>query len=176
MMRGINQAMKTTIRRAAIPLRKEITNEIRREKRLTVGEIKRKHLRMNKKLNGPMSSWEVNVDVLDVKIPLLQFIKGKKTPRNQRGRKVKRRSVLRAEVRPGSRITIQTGFIIRGKSGLQVFKRKTKKAIPIARQMVSSPHHDVEKRDVRDRILDRITKLMTKNFTKNVEFFLGRIK
>jgi len=66
---------------------------------------------------------------------MIRFVKGQKDPRPQRGIPVKKRKLVRVEIRPGITRKMPHSFIQKGRGGVnQVFRRETDKRNPIAVQ------------------------------------------
>lgn len=125
----VKRANRFAINKALVTIRKEGVQKIREKLNLPVNELRNKHTRLRKAIpQQSLGSMEGVVSFSDIKIPMIRFISGKKTPIDQKGVAVSSRKKLRATVIPGRKITLPHSFVMRG----QVFTR-TKSGLKLQR-------------------------------------------
>lgn len=103
------------------------------------------------------------VIVSDEPFSMIDFVLGDKSPRRQKGIKVKDRVPIEAEVVPGKRIKLRRSFIARGRKE-EVFNRKGKKRFPIARQSVPSSAQVIQQQTNLNKIEDTSEDVFEREF------------
>lgn len=122
---GTNQliaASRRALNRTLLTLRKSSIEEITKKLKIKPKTLREKHLRLQRASGGSFNSLEAAILFSNDPIPLLEFVKGSRSPIEQKGIPVKRRKKTRAEISPGKRFVVNKGFIQRVQS-VQVFKR-----------------------------------------------------
>jgi len=87
-----------------------------------IGNKSRK-MRIQKARGGRMASLTGSLEFETTPLPMLMFIKGKKTPIKQRGVKLRKRRKLKAEVYRGKKLNMAPAFIQKVRT-TQVFRRQ----------------------------------------------------
>jgi len=176
MKKAMLKAAKTSIRRTLPTLRKESNQKVRDRMRVRQSRLNRRHFVLEKNLKGrKIEALSGRLKIRDRQIGLIEFVRGQKLPRKQKGVKVSRRRQLRIEVRPGNVIQGRSRFIQKGKGGkYHVFRRQSGKATPLKRQSVPSPHILFMKRSFRMPIEQATGRKFEKEFVSNFRFFLSQ--
>lgn len=136
--REIPRACKRSIGRALVTLRKEAIPILQKEVRLKSSVLK-DYMNIIKPTGSRLDGLSGSLVFSSKPISMIHFVKGSKTPENQKGKKVSRRRKLKYEYKPGRSEIIRHGFIANGKSGnTHVFKRKGVGSLPIMKQSAPS--------------------------------------
>ena len=119
------RAHRRALNRTATGLRKEATIAIKKELRLKSGNIKAKRLRVRKATGSRFEQLEAALEFSGDPVPMIEFVRGSKKPRDQKGKPVKRRRLISVEIKPGKKFKLKHGFIATVRSQ-QIFKRSSK--------------------------------------------------
>ena len=185
----LKKALRRTLSRSAITFRKLIVQELKKERRMPAKDIK-KHIKMRKSLRGGVDKMFVEFSISNRPLPLIRFVKGRKKPEKQRGKKVsRRRKGLRVEIKPG-KTTLKKGLFIartkqatKGNKGKgfprdtsvhQVFRRETSKSLSIKKQSAPSLAEAMKDKRVMRKIEREITKVMAERFEREMDFFISK--
>ena len=95
---------------------------------------------------------------------MLEFVRGAKTPIQQKGVKVKRRRKLKIEIKPGRKVILAHAFIQRVRT-LQVFKRKNERRL--AKQGIHSVAQEVFRSYKASRIAEEGLKKFESEFQRD---------
>jgi hypothetical protein len=140
----IVQAARRAINRSLISTRKESIAEIKKKLKMKTGEIKER-TKMLKARGSKLHSLEGKLIFSGIPVPLLTFVRGNKDVIQLKGKKIKNRRKLRAEVTPGKRFIVKGAFIQRARTK-QVFKGKKKRGFK--KQGAPSIGHIVREKEV----------------------------
>ena len=167
------QAARYSINRTLLTLREHSVKRIRDRMNLKVGVIKKKHLFLSKAKGGNLLTLEGQIKYNTKPVPLLEFVQGKKTPRDQKGIKISKRKVLKARIRPGKTIKLRHAFIA-DVNTKQVFKRTADTSSrKVKKQGVTSVGFIFNKPLIRNELVrlggKRFSELFTREYARRVE-------
>jgi hypothetical protein len=115
-------AGRRALNRTIVTVRKTAMDEIRQKRRIKPSTLREKHIWLEKAGGGMFNALSASVVFSSKPIPMLEFVRGRKSPTPQKGIKVARRKKVRVEIVPGRRQILKNAFIQHVRS-LQVFKR-----------------------------------------------------
>ena len=120
------------------------------------------------------NQWVGQLEFQSRGLALIEFVRGSKSPTEQKGIKVKSRRKVRVEVKPGRKYVVRGGFIARTQArGIQVFKRTRKNRRDLLMQTTPSLGQ-LLLRDTKNKIAatlqTRGAQLFRKNFMQDLEF------
>ena len=170
---AILSAARRALNRTIVTVRKESFVEIKRHVKVKSGELRKDYTWLEKAKGGGVDSVEAAVHFSRAPLPLLLFVKGSKTPIQQKGIRVKARRRLTVEIQPGKKLKIQSGFIQRVKS-LQVFKRKSSGGL--AKQGTPSVAHIVLTKGIGPRLAQLAQERLNVNVLKELDYQLGKAR
>lgn len=179
---AIYKGVKRALTRSATTFRMQVVKEIQREVKLKTTDLKKDFVKINKAglKKKSITGLHIAVDVFDTKrgkgISLIRFVSGKKEPRIQKGRKVKRRAKIRAEVKPGRKVVHPKAFIAevgksRGTGRYHVFRRGRRGRL--IKQAVPRPHVYAKRMPVIRRIFTSLTPVIRKRVKHEINWYLG---
>ena len=143
--KAIPSAVRKSLNSAGKFIQTRSIEEIVKVRKLKKSKLKKDYLEIKKYLRGSWTDFAVVFRVLAKPIPLLEFIKGAKTPRKQKGKKSRGgkypgRGRLKAEIVPGMAAKPEGIFIAKSKSGkMRVFRRHPDSKSKGSRRQRSSP-------------------------------------
>ncbi len=174
--KALTNATRSAMNRSANVLRTRTNLEIRKHLKLKAGVINKKHLLVKKARGSRLESMESSLSISGKRLSLIDFVVGNKSPRPQKGIAVKRRKLLRVEVKPGRRSTLKKAFIAKGRGGKnQVFRRRTSKNNPIVKQSITAISTIIERRNLRTQLEVFGRKTFEKEFDRAFSFQLNKI-
>lgn len=144
-------AIRHSINRTLLTLRKEAIDQLRRKLRIKPSVLREKYLWLEKARGGLAGGIEGSIMFSKTPIPMLEFVRGSKEPEDQKGKPVKKRRKVRAEITPGKRFHVKGAFIQRVHS-TQLFKRG--KQGDFHKQGVRSVGFLIEARGIGDHLVD----------------------
>lgn len=159
------------INRSLITLRLESVIQARKVIKLKSGELKSEHIKMLKAKGGSIGSQYGVLSFSPKPIPLLNFVKGSKAPRSQKGIKISRRRPLKYEVIPGRKFRSKSGFIAKVHT-IQVFKRGTNGRL--YKQSAPSLAHFLYKHGVTHRLAAMAVPLLQENLLRELNYRLEK--
>lgn len=121
---GVAEIMKATraaMNRTLITMRQAAIDGITEKLKIKPSSLRNKHMRLMKARGGTVDGLEASIDFNTHAIPMLEFVKGNKSPIEQKGIPVKKRRKLRVEITPGKKFVMKKAFI-QNKTTTQVFK------------------------------------------------------
>ena len=172
----IRQATRRALTRASRTTLKEVVKAIKLERNMKPSEIKRKGTKLFKDLSGKDPfKYSATVRVSARSISMINFVRGSKTPKSSKGKKVKRRRKVRLQVKPGITRTERHAFIVRMPNGkAHVMKRSDSKSFPIKRQSVPGVAKLFSEEPLKTNIQNRVGKQLQKEFVSNLRFYIKR--
>lgn len=173
--KALTNSVRNAMNRTLLTLRKKSIELIRVRLKIKVGVIRKKHLNISRAKGGSVRNMEAKIMYNTQPIPLIEFIKGSKQPRNQKGIKVRKRKPLKAEITPGKRIRLKTAFIADIKTK-QVFKRAGPDTRRVKKQGVVSVGFIFQNRGMRKELQSLGGKRFSELFEKEYAFQLERSK
>ena len=120
--RLVGQAARYAINRTLLTLRGEALKEITKQFKIKEKTLRQKHISITKARGGDLSTVNGMISFSGQPIPLIEFVRGNKTPQSQKGIPIKRRRKIRVEITPGKRFEVKRAFIQTVHS-TQLFKR-----------------------------------------------------
>lgn len=133
------RAVRRSINRALPAMRVKSVDLIKRDIKLKTGFIRR-GTQLNKAKGANITNISGSIGFDSTPVPLMEFVRGSKTPLKQKGIAVSKRRKLKVEIRPGRRVVLAHAFIQKVRS-LQVFKRKKERRL--ASQGIHSIAHEI---------------------------------
>ena len=170
----VAKATKRSMARMVTSMTKESRNSIKSGHYKTSNREINERTRKIKRLKGPVfNRLEAGLAYSDKPLDLIKFVKGKKSPRKQKGIKVSRRRPIKAEVRPGNVSTLRRTFIAKGRGGnFQAFRRHGKK---LAKQVVPGLSHKIISSLRLRTAVDRAARRrLAREMPINLRFFIGQ--
>lgn len=123
---AVRQALNKTI----VSTRSMLNRGFRGERKLKLSDINNKHTSMRRATGMDINDMEAQIKILGKSLSLINFVRGQKMPRMQKGIKVHRRKSLRFEIKPSQIKNRGRLFIARGKNdNVHVFRRVGKKLL-----------------------------------------------
>lgn len=154
------RAVRRGITRSLPTMRREARDLVKRDLKLKNGFIT-KGIEVNKVRGSSIFNVSGSIG-LDLKpIPMLEFVRGNKSPISQKGVKIKNRRKLKVEIRPGRKVVLAHAFIQKVRT-LQVFKRKQE------RRLAAQGIHSIGQEVFRSYKANRISEAGLKRF--EIEF------
>lgn len=145
------QGTRRAINRTLLTIRKIAIEELRKKVNLKPSVLRSsRYTQIKNAKGGSIGTLEGFMLFDNNSIPLLEFVKGPKSPRSQKGRKIKDRPKLKYEIRPGKVLSSKTAFVQKGGFSTQVFKRN--KFGRFKAQRVESVGHLVLNKGVGERL------------------------
>lgn len=137
---------------------KAILVEFMKERKVKASVL-RQYIVVQKNLKGKgLEQLNVTFGIKKKSFGLIHFVKGSKTPRSQAGRPVMARRALKVEIKPGKVEIRPQAFIAKGRGGAyQVFQRKSKSSLPIAKQTEPGLPALLAKKEVHEPILNQMS-------------------
>lgn len=157
------RAVRRSISRSLPTMRASAVELIKRDIKLKSGFI-RKGTQVNKVRGSSIFNIEGSVGFDSTPIPMLEFVRGNKSPISQKGIRIKSRRKLKIEIRPGRKVVLAHAFIQKVRT-LQVFKRKKERRL--AAQGIHSIGHEVFKSYKANRIAEEGLKKFEKEFERD---------
>lgn len=174
----ILRATRNAINKTLITLRSASTQELRKLIRIRESTLKEKYIWLEKARGGTVNQVEGAIAYSSRAIPLLEFVKGDKSPIKQKGIRIKDRRRIRVEVTPGHSTKLMHAFIQRVRS-VQVFKRKGKRP-DFAKQGAPSVGARVNHTNLGNRLVSmgevRLIQLLRKELQYQADKAAGRIQ
>ena len=182
---AVYKGLKRALGRTAISFRKQVVKEIQKEVKLPTTYLKEDFVKINRaglKKRSIMGLY-IAVDVHNTSrsqgVSLIRFIAGKKEPRKQTGKRVNRRTKLRAQVTPGKRTTLKKAFIAKvtasdNSSHYHVFVRD--KRGRLIKQTVPRPHVFAKRKRVTARILKAMLPVLVERVKHEIQWYLKSIR
>lgn len=119
--RQLEAAGRRAINRTLITMRKEAIIEITKRVKIKSKELRERYISLDKP-GANVSTLEGSIVFSGESLHLMKFVKGDRSPIQQKGIPIKRRRKLKVEITPGKRFILKGGFIQKANSP-QVFKR-----------------------------------------------------
>lgn len=163
------KATKRALNRTTPTATKAIIDEFMKERKAKVSVLK-KYIIVTKNFKG-YSVEQVNVTfgISKKSFGLIEFLKGSKTPRTQKGIAVMARRPLRVEIRPGKVEIKPKAFVAKAINGTyQLFQHKQGKRTKIVRQTEPSLPMLLNKAEVRNNITDTMGKRFVEEMGKAI--------
>jgi hypothetical protein len=136
---AIPKATRRALNKTLDKSRTRMNQEFREKRKIKIGELRKQFQRVNRAKGNRITRMVAEVIPSIKAVSLIRFVVGKKEPRRQAGISVRRRRLIRTEVRPGKKLKRAHLFIARGRGGkFQVFQRMGSKRAPIGKRSVPS--------------------------------------
>lgn len=183
--RALTKAVRRSIVRTLPGYQKLAIDTVKGKYRLKVSSI-RSMMRLFKKVKGNnIDSMFGAVQIRAKKFGLIEFVKGSKEPRKQKGIKVSKRKGLKIEIRRGKIIKTKGRFIAKTKGTSHVFRRdpkgstmkqgKVRTSLPLKRQTVPSPIKIFREIKITDKLSQIIGHKYQNEFERNFKFYVDQI-
>lgn len=174
---AIKKATVQAVNRVALTARKEGANIASRELALPKGKLKSyfdiQKARYSRAI--PIGQIYSTLNASSRPISLINFVKGDKNPRPQKGIPVNKRRKLVVEVKKGTKVVLPKAFIARSSRGgaIQVFRRG--KGEKLIKQSVPSMFVIFNKPDVSARIRSVISSRFKIEFDRSLAYYARQI-
>lgn len=139
-IKAIGKSVRRAINKGVNSQFTMLGDRIRKVRKIKKRDLKR-FMKKEKARGNRIELLEGRVRISGRPVGLINFVVGKKSPRDQRGKTFAQRRKLRVQIRPGKKRVLKHAFIARskqkkatGEPTYQVFQRKTTRRAPIARQ------------------------------------------
>lgn len=157
------RAVRRSINRSLPTMRAKSVELVKRDLNLKSSRI-RQGIQLNKARGSSIFNIEGSIAYDSIPVPMLEFVRGAKTPIQQKGVKVKRRRKLKIEIKPGRKVILAHAFIQRVRT-LQVFKRKNERRL--AKQGIHSVAQEVFRSYKANRIAEEGLKKFESEFQRD---------
>ena len=153
--RAVVKSVKRAINRTTPAMKKAVAASVSAKYKITKAKVNKNYTKVRKRIRGfDINTLEGEVSISGQSIPMILFVKGKKTPRKQKGIPVAKRRGFKLEVERGkTRKSGKRVFIARGrqtdfgkyqvyrrdKDAKAVGRRRQRMAKPMKRQSITSP-------------------------------------
>lgn len=171
--RGVRQGLNRAAKRGRTETRKTVRKSIYN---LKLKQLARE-INTTPARQRVLPDLESSIDISFNKISLRRFLTPAQLNRSQKGIKVKKRKRLRVRISPGRTSTLKKAFIAKGRNNnIQVFRRRTKKSLPIVVQKVPSIAKQLDKKpSVFKSLLARIQAIQIKEVDRAIAFQLSKL-
>lgn len=157
------QALNRTLRFAGSYANKEI----RKNRAIKASYVKNKLIQTTQARGNMVSMMWARLVVKGTPISMIHFVRGSKTPRKQKGVKVRSRRKVNVTIKPGMKETKRFAFIAKGRGGnVQLFQRKGKKRLPLFKQSVAAASRIFDREGARTKAGQEMEIKATRQFEK----------
>lgn len=181
--RDMAKLVRRVLNKTATRAKTQTSKTIRQFRKIKASEVNRRLLRIRKASgNDPMRMFS-SVSVSGKPLTMLRFVKGDKSPPKPKSKGIsprKRRS-LRVEIVPGKTKRLVNSFVQRGRArntvkpgNTLVFRRQTKRRLPIAAQIVPAVSRLILKPNVRAPIENKAGVFMQRETTRLLRLLMER--
>jgi hypothetical protein len=176
-LKALPKATRKALNKTLDLTRTRMNREFRDERKIKIGELKKRFQKVNRARGNRIAQMIAEVIPSIRSVSLIKFVVGKKEPRRQSGISVRRRRLLRTEVRPGKKLKRAKLFIARGRGGnYQVFQRMRSKRFPIGKRAVPSFAKLFKRTGMGKRLEAFAGKKWPVEWTRAIEFEMNKIK
>ena len=177
-------SMRQALNKSIVSARKMAIEQIQLQRKLKTSYIKNKQTYMDRARGSKIEHLYSSIKFMSKSIALIEFLRGKKEPRSQKGIKPKSRRKIRVQVKPGKNIRLHKGFLARGHGGkVNVFRRTDNKVRkppnqkgPLAIQKMPSIARLVEKPKISTPLQNFAAKRLGIEFERALNYQLQKIR
>ena len=128
--RAATTAVRQALNRTIMSTRSQTNKAFRQERKLKVSDINNKYTSIKRATGLNIDTMQSEIRIKSKSLSLINFVRGQKLPRAQKGISVVKRKPLKFEIKPNAIKDRRHLFIARGKSGnVHVFRRQGKKLL-----------------------------------------------
>lgn len=179
--KAMKQALNKTLNRVVTKTSREFRDK---ERNMKVGLIKKKYIRKYKATGNNIATMQAKMWISGRGLHLLEFVRGSKDPRPQKGIAVRKRKKLKVRIRPSKTVTRKKLFIAKGHGGRNmVFRRQNNKLVktpdqkgPLAAQTVPGYASIFRKLRFNQKIVRFANRVLLIEFNRSFNLQMSKMK
>lgn len=127
-LKALTKATRRSLNKVMREMAKnDVPDAIRKQRNIKKSRIKKRFLEKFKARGSNLANLEARIQISKKAVPLIEYVKGKREPRSQKGISIRKRKKVRVAIQKGKSTVVSKGFLARVKNNkVHVFRHTSR--------------------------------------------------